>query len=175
MVAPYPLLFFGGQIRVFQEEGHDMISVDDFIKFRSPTRIATLVKVANATTTWCSSTKCPGRNSPWLIDLQEKSVVISYFFTETATTLHHCPPHFRFQSWVRVLELHMTSSKDSLQKLRIPQIWYNNMFKPVMRWDQPRSQSLLAFSPPAKRPWERGWRWDLMPNSESIRNTYQEL
>ena len=47
MIAPYPLLFFGGEISVLQEDGHDMISVDDFIKFRSPTRIATLVKVRN--------------------------------------------------------------------------------------------------------------------------------
>mgnify|MGYP001796141170 CR=1 FL=1 len=45
MIAPYPLLFFGGSISVFQEEGHDMIAVDQFIKFKSPTRTATLVKV----------------------------------------------------------------------------------------------------------------------------------
>ena len=45
MIAPFPLLFFGGDISVFIEEGYETVAVDDFIKFKSPTRIANLVKV----------------------------------------------------------------------------------------------------------------------------------
>ena len=45
MIAPFPLLFFGGDISVFMEEGYETVAVDDFIKFKSPTRIANLVKV----------------------------------------------------------------------------------------------------------------------------------
>ena len=45
MIAPFPLLFFGGEISVFVEEGYETVAVDDFIKFKSPTRIANLVKV----------------------------------------------------------------------------------------------------------------------------------
>ncbi len=45
MIAPFPLLFFGGEISVFIEEGYETVAVDDFIKFKSPTRIANLVKV----------------------------------------------------------------------------------------------------------------------------------
>ncbi|XP_015774501.1 PREDICTED: ATP-dependent RNA helicase DHX36-like [Acropora digitifera] len=44
MIAPFPLLFFGGDITVFKEEGQETVAVDDFIKFKSPTRIANLVK-----------------------------------------------------------------------------------------------------------------------------------
>lgn len=44
MIAPFPLLFFGGEISVFVEEGYETVAVDDFIKFKSPTRIANLVK-----------------------------------------------------------------------------------------------------------------------------------
>jgi len=47
MIAPFPLLFFGGEISVFVEEGYETVAVDDFIKFKSPTRIANLVKVGN--------------------------------------------------------------------------------------------------------------------------------
>jgi len=43
-IAPFPLLFFGGEISVFVEEGYETVAVDDFIKFKSPTRIANLVK-----------------------------------------------------------------------------------------------------------------------------------
>ena len=46
MIAPFPLLFFGGDITVFKEEGQETVAVDDFIKFKSPTRIANLVKVS---------------------------------------------------------------------------------------------------------------------------------
>lgn len=46
MIAPFPLLFFGGDISVFKEEGQETVAVDDFIKFKSPTRIANLVKVS---------------------------------------------------------------------------------------------------------------------------------
>ena len=45
MIAPFPLLFFGGDISVFKEEDQETVAVDDFIKFKSPTRIANLVKV----------------------------------------------------------------------------------------------------------------------------------
>ena len=45
MIAPFPLLFFGGDISVLMEEGHETVAVDEFIKFKSPTRIANLVKV----------------------------------------------------------------------------------------------------------------------------------
>lgn len=45
MIAPFPLLFFGGDISVFMEEGYETVAVDDFIKFKSPKRIANLVKV----------------------------------------------------------------------------------------------------------------------------------
>ena len=45
MISPLPLLFFGGNIRVYQEDGRDTIEVDDGIKFHSPTRYAQLVKV----------------------------------------------------------------------------------------------------------------------------------
>jgi ATP-dependent RNA helicase DHX36 len=45
MISPYPLLFFGGNITVLVEEGHEIIAVDDFIRFRSPRKIANLVKV----------------------------------------------------------------------------------------------------------------------------------
>ena len=45
MIAPFPLLFFGGEISVFVEEGYETVAVDDFIKFKSPTRTANLVKV----------------------------------------------------------------------------------------------------------------------------------
>ncbi|XP_022089180.1 ATP-dependent RNA helicase DHX36-like isoform X2 [Acanthaster planci] len=43
-VEPYPLLFFGGKIGVTREEGLEMITVDDHIKFSAPARIAYLVK-----------------------------------------------------------------------------------------------------------------------------------
>lgn len=46
MIAPFPLLFFGGDITVFKEEGQETVAVDNFIKFKSPTRIANLVKVS---------------------------------------------------------------------------------------------------------------------------------
>ena len=46
MIAPFPLLFFGGQISVFIEDGFETVAVDNFIKFKSPTRIANLVKVS---------------------------------------------------------------------------------------------------------------------------------
>lgn len=44
MIAPFPLLFFGGEISVFVEEGYETVAIDDFIKFKSPNRIANLVK-----------------------------------------------------------------------------------------------------------------------------------
>ena len=46
MIAPFPLLFFGGEISVFVEEGYETVAIDDFIKFKSPNRIANLVKVS---------------------------------------------------------------------------------------------------------------------------------
>ncbi|XP_048582367.1 ATP-dependent DNA/RNA helicase DHX36 isoform X2 [Nematostella vectensis] len=48
VIAPFPLLFFGGSISMHVEQGHgqghETIAVDNFIKFRSPKRIANLVK-----------------------------------------------------------------------------------------------------------------------------------
>lgn len=44
MIAPFPLLFFGGKITVHQENGHDTIEVDEWIKFHSPLKTAQLVK-----------------------------------------------------------------------------------------------------------------------------------
>ncbi|KAK3750637.1 hypothetical protein QZH41_012824, partial [Actinostola sp. cb2023] len=55
MIAPYPLLFFGGDITVLVEEGHEVIAVDDFIRFRSPRKIAILVKVNMTSTSLLSS------------------------------------------------------------------------------------------------------------------------
>lgn len=46
MISPYPLLFFGGEISVLVEEGHEIIAVDEFIRFRSPRKIANIVKVS---------------------------------------------------------------------------------------------------------------------------------
>ena len=57
MIAPFPLLFFGGDISVFMEEGYETVAVDDFIKFKSPTRIANLVKV-------CVAIRISPRNPP---------------------------------------------------------------------------------------------------------------
>ncbi|XP_033112396.1 ATP-dependent DNA/RNA helicase DHX36-like [Anneissia japonica] len=45
MVEPYPLLFFGGDLHVgVDEDGQEIISVDDQVTFRSQERIAALVK-----------------------------------------------------------------------------------------------------------------------------------
>lgn len=43
MIAPYPLIFFGGRIATGHDEGQELITVDDDIKFRAPAKIATLV------------------------------------------------------------------------------------------------------------------------------------
>ncbi|XP_020915911.1 ATP-dependent DNA/RNA helicase DHX36 [Exaiptasia diaphana] len=48
MIAAYPLLFFGGDVTVLVEEGHEIVAVDDFIRFRSPKKIAVLVKELRA-------------------------------------------------------------------------------------------------------------------------------
>lgn len=48
MISPYPLLFFGGEISVVIEEGHEFIAVDDFIRFRSRRNIANVVKVSQS-------------------------------------------------------------------------------------------------------------------------------
>ncbi|GFR82175.1 ATP-dependent RNA helicase DHX36, partial [Elysia marginata] len=44
MVSPYPLLFFGGEIQIIQEDGTELVSVDDWVKFRSDRSTAMLVK-----------------------------------------------------------------------------------------------------------------------------------
>ncbi|XP_038671699.1 ATP-dependent DNA/RNA helicase DHX36 [Scyliorhinus canicula] len=43
-VSPYSLLFFGGDISIQKEQGQETISVDEWIVFQSPSRIAHLVK-----------------------------------------------------------------------------------------------------------------------------------
>ena len=45
MIPPYPLLFFGGDITVMEDEGQEVIAVDEWIKFQAPRKIAELVKV----------------------------------------------------------------------------------------------------------------------------------
>ena len=45
MIPPYPLLFFGGDISVQEDEGQELIVVDQWIKFQAPRKIAELVKV----------------------------------------------------------------------------------------------------------------------------------
>ncbi|KAK6966184.1 ATP-dependent RNA helicase DHX36, partial [Biomphalaria glabrata] len=44
MVSPYPLLFFGGDIKIIKNDGQEMISVDDWIQFRASASVAQLVK-----------------------------------------------------------------------------------------------------------------------------------
>ncbi|KAK0141144.1 ATP-dependent RNA helicase DHX36 [Merluccius polli] len=43
-VSPFSLLFFGGNVTIQKEEGQETIAVDEWIVFRSPARIAHLVK-----------------------------------------------------------------------------------------------------------------------------------
>ena len=45
MIPPYPLLFFGGDISMLEDEGQEVIAVDHWIKFQAPKKIAELVKV----------------------------------------------------------------------------------------------------------------------------------
>ncbi|CAL1527826.1 unnamed protein product [Lymnaea stagnalis] len=44
MVSPYPLLFFGGEIKILKEGGMDLVSVDDWVKFKASASTAQLVK-----------------------------------------------------------------------------------------------------------------------------------
>ena len=46
MIPPYPLLFFGGDISMLEDEGQEVIAVDQWIKFQAPRKIAKLVKVS---------------------------------------------------------------------------------------------------------------------------------
>ena len=46
MISPFPLLFFGGELTVCDDQGHDTIQVDTWIRFHAPTRIAEMVKVS---------------------------------------------------------------------------------------------------------------------------------
>ncbi|XP_075892371.1 ATP-dependent DNA/RNA helicase DHX36 [Nelusetta ayraudi] len=43
-VSPFSLLFFGGDITIQKDEGEETVAVDEWIVFRSPARIAHLVK-----------------------------------------------------------------------------------------------------------------------------------
>lgn len=45
-VSPFSLLFFGGDITIQKDEGEETVAVDEWIVFRSPARIAHLVKVS---------------------------------------------------------------------------------------------------------------------------------
>lgn len=47
-VSPFSLLFFGGDITIQKDQDQDTIAVDKWIVFRSPARIAHLVKVKEA-------------------------------------------------------------------------------------------------------------------------------
>jgi len=44
MVSPYPLLFFGGNIKILQEQGQEVVSVDDWVIFKASASTAQLVK-----------------------------------------------------------------------------------------------------------------------------------
>lgn len=44
-VSPFSLLFFGGDITIQRDEDQETVAVDQWIVFRSPARIAHLVKV----------------------------------------------------------------------------------------------------------------------------------
>lgn len=44
-VSPFSLLFFGGDITIQRDEDEETVAVDQWIVFRSPARIAHLVKV----------------------------------------------------------------------------------------------------------------------------------
>lgn len=45
-VSPFSLLFFGGDITIQKDEDQETVAVDQWIVFRSPARIAHLVKVS---------------------------------------------------------------------------------------------------------------------------------
>ena len=44
MVSPYPLLFFGGQINVTKEDKQELVTVDEWIKFKAAASTAQLVR-----------------------------------------------------------------------------------------------------------------------------------
>ncbi|KAH9510375.1 ATP-dependent DNA/RNA helicase dhx36 [Bulinus truncatus] len=44
MVSPYPLLFFGGNIKITKDKGQELVCVDDWIKFKASSSTAQLVK-----------------------------------------------------------------------------------------------------------------------------------
>ena len=46
VIPPFPLLFFGGNIGVGRDQDQETITVDDWIVFQAPQRIAQLVKVS---------------------------------------------------------------------------------------------------------------------------------
>lgn len=48
-VSPFSLLFFGGDITIQKDDGQETVAVDQWIVFRSPARIANLVKVKRTT------------------------------------------------------------------------------------------------------------------------------
>ncbi len=49
-VSPFSLLFFGGDITIQKDEDQETVAVDQWIVFRSPARIANLVKVSEGHT-----------------------------------------------------------------------------------------------------------------------------
>ncbi len=49
MVEPYPLLFFGGKVQSYEEDGVNVIAMDGLAKFHAPARIAQLVQVCTPT------------------------------------------------------------------------------------------------------------------------------
>ncbi|RUS82845.1 hypothetical protein EGW08_009367, partial [Elysia chlorotica] len=44
MISAYPLLFFGGEIEIIQEEGTELVSIDNWVKFKADRSTAMLVK-----------------------------------------------------------------------------------------------------------------------------------
>ncbi|XP_012944942.1 ATP-dependent DNA/RNA helicase DHX36 [Aplysia californica] len=44
MVSPYPLLFFGGEIKILRDQGTELVSVDDWVIFKASASTAQVVK-----------------------------------------------------------------------------------------------------------------------------------
>ncbi|KAK3800360.1 hypothetical protein RRG08_052745 [Elysia crispata] len=44
MVSPYPLLFFGGEIKILKEDDIELVSIDNWVKFKANRSTAMLVK-----------------------------------------------------------------------------------------------------------------------------------
>lgn len=58
-MSPFSLLFFGGDVTIQKDEDQETIAVDQWIVFRSPARIAHLVKVRRQQTSGLMSMAVP--------------------------------------------------------------------------------------------------------------------